>query len=197
MEEAYKLRLPFDATWAAAERTAAVFGFLRGVGRAVGREGGSALGLLPALRSRYTQLYRQVFGRRQTGLAAPDGSSLCGGVTPTSGADGSEADEDRALLGLLGGKQKSLDELRNAEAGVAALLRPQPAAIAAINAANFAEHLLMWAVQPLRGHAPPGGAPLAPPVKVGAGNPAAEATEAVWLPSLVAACAKQQLVWEG
>ena len=93
MEEAYKLRLPFDATWAAAERTAAVFGFLRGVGRTVGRDGGSALGLPAALRSRYTQLYRQVFGRRQTGLAAPDGSSLCGGVTPVSGADGSEADE--------------------------------------------------------------------------------------------------------
>ena len=64
----------------------------------MGRDGGSALGLLAALRSRYTQLYRQVFGRRQTGLAAPDGSSLCGGVTPASGADGSEAAEEQAEL---------------------------------------------------------------------------------------------------
>ena len=114
--------------------------------------------------------------------------ALCGTIS-------SERGENHTLGRLLKDK---FDEMGAVAERVAVLVVGQGLpAVGAMSLANFAEHLLMWSLRPLREMTPELSPPPAGRVVrgVAGGGPASEALEAVWLPHLIARCAKQQLSW--
>lgn len=148
-EAIYSVRLPFQANWDAVERATAVFSFLRAVGRGYdnqvqqhrahevdGKNGSSGLALLPALRSRYTQLYTSAF--RTSTMKRNEPEQLCGSLHPPSAVDsaGKVQNADYKIFADSG----KLAQMQQKVGDVVHLLRQQhPPAVAALNFANFGE----------------------------------------------------------
>jgi hypothetical protein len=120
------------------------------------------------MRSRYTGLYSR--------NKLPSVPGICG-----VRHDGSASARAQVLDSLyVTGKSWSERMNSSIEKLSALLQRQQPASIRPINLANFAEHLLIWALEPLRLTA------------VGA-NSGGIAPEAVFLPVVVLECVAEQL----
>ena len=209
-QKAYQARIPFERDWPVGKRTAAVFALLRLVHREINRRwpaaepNGAPLlrpgSLHAALRSRYRHLYRQAFTKPtlEAGQVAPTpvDAEIPGGLC-RSGLNGmrlsisSDANETVALgwiyeSGGLLAKSASWSAAVDELAMLFGAQQSQPA-VMAINLANFAEHLLMWSLQPLRSGPRPASKWLLPPPNT------MLAPEAPWLPHLIAQCAEIHL----
>ena len=146
-EEIYAVRLPFQSNWDAVQRATAVFSFLRAVGRRYDRQeevlfgdrkgvgGDRGLALLPALRSRYTQLYTPAF--RASTIARNRAEQLCGSHPTAANVVGRSDEEAEGRIFAESGK---LEQMMAKADGVAELLLQQnPQAVGALNFANFGE----------------------------------------------------------
>lgn len=144
-EAIYAVRLPFQSNWDAVQRATAVFSFLRAVGRGYDRQqhkqqqlddrgGGHGLALLPALRSRYTQLYTAAF--RASVIAQNRAEQLCGSYPPAAAA--AELVGKSGAEGRIFAQSGKLEQMMQKANEVAELLLQQnPPAVAALNFANF------------------------------------------------------------
>ena len=167
-EEAYKIRVPFSAAWGLGQRVSAVGAMLREVVSAAGLE---LPALRASLRSRYQGLYRSQpppLLAEGTEVGLPEG--LCGGSSSSSQLD--------ALFPEGGGGgawaaavSPSVDQIASV------LLRQEPPSLRPLHLANYAEHLLMWCLGPLR-----------PAAAAASGAAVGIAPEAAWLPVLVLQC---------
>jgi hypothetical protein len=172
-EEAYKIRVPFAAAWGLGQRVSAVGGMLREVVSAAGLE---LPALRASLRSRYQGLYRSQpppLLAEGTEVGLPEG--LCGSSSSSSQLD--------ALFPEGGGSgawaaaiSPSVDQMASV------LLRQEPPSLRPLHLANYAEHLLMWCLGPLR-----------PAAAAASGAATGIAPEAAWLPVLVLQCTPQLL----
>lgn len=156
-EAIYSVRLPFQSSWGTVERATAVFSFLRAIKQGYDKlpllqppqqqlddkqmvNATRGLGLLPALRSRYTQLYTAAF--RASVIKRNQPEQLCGtslksvAASDGTGTVGRNVDADTRIFEQSGKLEQMLQKVDD----IIELLRQQhPPAVAALNFANFGE----------------------------------------------------------
>ena len=152
-EEIYAVRLPFQSNWDAVQRATAVFSFLRAVGRRYDRQhqqqqlllhdrkdvgAGLGLPLLPALLSRYTQLYTAAF--RESAIARNRDEHLCGSYSTPAAAGNLTGKSEDAEGSIFAHSGKLQQMMQRADEVADLLLQQKPQAVAAINFANFGEN---------------------------------------------------------